>query len=97
MGGEEQNGDNLIQINDTDIATVFALEAVALVDHFDFRNANTAPKTTKAPTAVKGGNNTPNPKAQLNTAPLSLYNNDSWATRYFNPNDLHCTDRLLFG
>jgi len=38
-GGEEQNGDNLIAIHDTDIATVFAIEAIALVDHFNFRNA----------------------------------------------------------
>jgi hypothetical protein len=97
LGGEEQNGDNLIQINDADIATVFALEAVALVDHFDFRNANTAPKTATAPTAAKGGDNTPDPTAPLDTAPLNLYNNDSWATRYFNPNDLHCIDRVLFG
>ncbi|MBB6126482.1 phospholipase D-like domain-containing protein [Mucilaginibacter lappiensis] len=97
LGGEEENGDNLIQINDTDIATVFALEAIALVDHFDFRNANIAPKTPNAPTAVKGGDNTPDPKAQLDIAPLNLYNNDSWAIRYFNPNDLHCIDRVLFG
>ena len=39
LGGEEQNGDNLISISDTDIATVFAIEAIALVDHFDFRDA----------------------------------------------------------
>ena len=37
-GGEEQNGDNLIAIYDTDIATVFAIEAIGLVDHFNFRN-----------------------------------------------------------
>ncbi|MDB5227824.1 MAG: hypothetical protein JWN78_2017 [Bacteroidota bacterium] len=38
--GEQQNGDNLLEIHDTDIATVFALEGMALVDHFHFRNAN---------------------------------------------------------
>jgi len=37
-GGEEQNGDNLVAIYDTDIATVFAIEAIGLVDHFNFRN-----------------------------------------------------------
>ncbi|MDB5123536.1 MAG: hypothetical protein JWP94_1665 [Mucilaginibacter sp.] len=97
LGGEEQNGDNLIQINDTDIATVFALEAVALVDHFDFRNANMAPKAASAPGAVKGSDNTPAMAATIDTAPLTLYNNDSWAVRYFDPNDLHCMDRVLFG
>jgi hypothetical protein len=39
LGGEEENGDNLIRIDDPDIATVFAIEAVGLVDHFDFRDS----------------------------------------------------------
>jgi PLD-like domain len=38
LGGEQENGDNLIAIYDADIATVFTIEAVALVDHFHFRN-----------------------------------------------------------
>lgn len=37
-GGEAANGDNLLAIYDQDIATVFAIEALALVDHFHFRN-----------------------------------------------------------
>jgi phosphatidylserine/phosphatidylglycerophosphate/cardiolipin synthase-like enzyme len=97
LGGEEQNGDNLIQINDTDIATVFALEAMALVDHFDFRNANMAPKVNVAKTAVKGADNTLAADTLIDHAVLNLYNNDSWALRYFNPADLHFTDRELFG
>lgn len=39
LGGEEANGDNLIRIDDSSVATVFAIEAVSLVDHFDFRDA----------------------------------------------------------
>lgn len=47
--GEQDNGDNLLEIHDQDIATVFALEGLALVDHFHFRNANQQKsKTTKA-------------------------------------------------
>ena len=38
QGGEDENGDNLIEIKDQDIATVFAIEAFALVDHFLFRD-----------------------------------------------------------
>ncbi|HXB96299.1 MAG TPA: phospholipase D-like domain-containing protein [Puia sp.] len=54
LGGEENNGDNLIHIRDTDIATVFAIEALGLVDHFDFRDSHgagaaAAPKAPKAP------------------------------------------------
>jgi hypothetical protein len=41
LGGEQQNGDNLLAIHDGDVATVFALEALALVDHF-----NTLPRPT---------------------------------------------------
>ena len=43
LGGEENNGDNLLCIKDTDIATVFAIEAVRLVDHFEFRAKKTDP------------------------------------------------------
>jgi hypothetical protein len=35
-GGEQQNGDNLLQIHDADVATVFAIEALLLVDHYNF-------------------------------------------------------------
>lgn len=38
LGGEQANGDNLLGIYDGDLATVFAIEAIALVDHFHFRN-----------------------------------------------------------
>lgn len=37
-GGEAANGDNLIAVYDEDLVTVFTIEAVALVDHFHFRN-----------------------------------------------------------
>jgi hypothetical protein len=77
-GGEEQNGDNLIEIHDQDIATVFAIEALALVDHFLFRDTFTS----------KGQNSKPKP--------LILQTNDSWAAKFFNTNDLHAEERLLF-
>ncbi|MEO6674723.1 MAG: phospholipase D-like domain-containing protein, partial [Ginsengibacter sp.] len=37
LGGEQENGDNLIEIRDPEIATVFAIEALRLVDHYHFR------------------------------------------------------------
>lgn len=59
LGGEQANGDNLIRIDDTGIATVFAIEAMALVDHFDFRDAMakgaTVGVTAAAATAVGKG------------------------------------------
>jgi phosphatidylserine/phosphatidylglycerophosphate/cardiolipin synthase-like enzyme len=41
LGGEENNGDNLLCIKDNDITTVFAIEAVRLIDHFEFRAKKT--------------------------------------------------------
>jgi hypothetical protein len=37
---EQKNGDNLIVIHDEDIVTAFGLEALALIDHFHFRNVH---------------------------------------------------------
>jgi PLD-like domain len=38
-GGEENNGDNLLAIYDRDVAGAFAIEAIRLVDHYQFRAA----------------------------------------------------------
>src|SRR5262249_49423795 len=46
-GGESQNGDNLLAISDPAVASVFAAEAVRLVDHYYFRAA------VKSATSVK--------------------------------------------
>ncbi|MDR3636038.1 MAG: phospholipase D-like domain-containing protein [Isosphaeraceae bacterium] len=93
LGGEESNGDNLIAIHDGDVATVFAIEALALVDHFEFldRSATTKPKAPKrAPKFAS--------KQQLAvSAGWFLSTTDQWAAPYFNPGDLHCVDRELFG
>jgi len=35
---EQRNGDNLLEIRDRDIVTVFAIEAFRLTDHFQWRN-----------------------------------------------------------
>ncbi|HEV7644323.1 MAG TPA: hypothetical protein VGO50_10310 [Pyrinomonadaceae bacterium] len=37
-GGEKDNGDNLICIKDEDVATAFAIEALRLTDHYNFRS-----------------------------------------------------------
>jgi len=38
LGGEKANGDNLICIKDQDVATAFAIEAMRLTDHYNFRS-----------------------------------------------------------
>lgn len=90
-GGEESNGDNLLAIRDGDIATVFAIEALLLVDHFDFLDRSSAKgKNAKSKT----------PKASKQQAAVAagwfLSTDDKWADKYFDPKDLHCVDRQLF-
>jgi phosphatidylserine/phosphatidylglycerophosphate/cardiolipin synthase-like enzyme len=40
---EQKNGDNLLEIRDRDAVTVFAIEAIRLVDHFAFRDRKQNP------------------------------------------------------
>lgn len=37
VGGEKANGDNLVCVKDTEIATIFAIQALAIIDHYHFR------------------------------------------------------------
>lgn len=46
---ETQNGDNLIEIRDKDAATVFAIEAIRLVDHFHFRSKENQASASSEP------------------------------------------------
>ena len=90
LGGEEENGDNLLAIHDGDVATVFAIEALTLVDHFDFldRSAKGKGAKKKPPPALK--------TAAAVAAGWFLSTDDKWAEKYFDPKDLHSVDRLLF-
>jgi hypothetical protein len=55
LGGEQLNGDNLLEIRDPEVATAFAIEALALVDHFQFldRSARGPKPKAKPPPASK--------------------------------------------
>jgi hypothetical protein len=92
LGGEEENGDNLLAIRDRDVATAFAIEALGLVDHFDFldRVSSKTPKKTKKLTTAS--------KVQAAaSAGWFLSITDKWVDPYFDPMDLKCMDRKLFG
>ena len=56
LGGEEANGDNLLELDGPDIASLYAVEAVRQVDHYQFRVAMDS-ATTAAPLVLKGPNN----------------------------------------
>jgi phosphatidylserine/phosphatidylglycerophosphate/cardiolipin synthase-like enzyme len=52
-GGEEENGDNLIELRGPDVASLYAVEAVRQIDHFHFRAAM-KDATTADPLVLKG-------------------------------------------
>jgi hypothetical protein len=61
-GGEGANGDNLLEIHDADVVTAFAIEALLLVDHYNFLDRYATPKkltATKAPAKGSATNKTP--------------------------------------
>jgi hypothetical protein len=70
-GGEQANGDNLLEIHDEDVATVFAIEALLLVDHYNFldrfskaqQSRGVAKSTRKGKAKAKPNRNTSTRKA----------------------------------
>jgi hypothetical protein len=86
LGGEQLNGDNLLAIRDPDIATAFAIEAVSLVDHFQFLDRFSKPQAP-APVSLR---------ETAKEAGAFLATDDSWTSKYFDPKDLHFLDRQLF-
>jgi hypothetical protein len=86
LAGEKVNGDNLLEIHDADLAMVFAIEALELVDHFEFLDRQ-AEETGAAPTDAV-------PAAEPPAWHLGV--TDFWAKKYFDPADLHFVDRRLW-
>jgi phosphatidylserine/phosphatidylglycerophosphate/cardiolipin synthase-like enzyme len=80
-GGEVANGDNLAMIQDQGIANMYAIEAVALFDHFHFRKVAAA-ATSNAPLSLwyPGKAGAPNP----------------WWRASYDPTQIQMRDRCLF-
>lgn len=94
-GGEESNGDNLLAVHDGDVATVFAIEALLLVDHFDFLDRMPKAKTGKTKGPIK---KVPQSKQQAAASGgWFLSTDDKWTAKYFDSKDLYSVDRQLFG
>lgn len=97
-GGEAANGDNLLAFHDKDIATAFAIEAVGLVDHFNFLDR--CSKGASGKSRAKGAAEKKKPASKADAAKAvgwHLPENDGWTKSYFDPKDIHCADRILFG
>jgi hypothetical protein len=54
-GGEMQNGDNLLAIQDQGVVTAYAVEAIRLIDHYHFRAVMSA-ATSANPLTLSQGN-----------------------------------------
>ena len=82
-------------MHDADIAECFAIEALGLVDHFDFLDKYAAKaKRTKTANVQKAP---PTSKAHAPAdAGCFLNTNDLWTTSYFDPSGLHSMDRELW-
>jgi len=92
FGPEQSNGDNLLEIRDPDAVTVFAVEALRLVDHFHWRNVQAQAQKNKMKTKTKAG--------KQNAGKLFLHDSSEakWVEKYFDKKDLRCKQReLLIG
>ena len=104
LGGEMDNGDNLLAMQDDNIATAFVIEALLLVDHFNFLDHMAVKKGTGSvavPDAIDARpRTTVTPVANKRDAAIGagwfLDTDDHWVAKYFDPNDLRCHDRELF-
>jgi hypothetical protein len=95
LGGEEKNGDNLLEIHDPEVVTAFAIEALALVDHFQFLNRASGGSAAKRSSRTSPPD--PSRTRAAEAAGWFLSTSDRWAAKYFDPDDLHHVDRRLFG
>ena len=80
-GGETANGDSLAMIEDAEIAGMYAIEAVAMFDHYHFRKA--MQQATKPQPLTLWYPGKPN-------APLP------WWKAYYDPTKIQLRDRCLF-
>ncbi len=82
LGGETDNGDNLICIKDSDVATAFTIEAIRLTDHYNFRSLQDRKE--------------PNRAAGKPASAIKLDKSGNWFNRFYDPNDIRCIERKLF-
>ncbi|MFA6264564.1 MAG: phospholipase D-like domain-containing protein [Pseudolabrys sp.] len=93
--GEQMNGDNLLAVYDDDVVTAFAIEALLLVDHFNFLDSTAkGPKAKGTKTQAKAMVAVTQQAADQ--AGWFLKPGDKWVGKFYNPNDLHAVDRQLF-
>lgn len=86
--GENKNGDHLIMVQDRKIATAYAIEAIRVFDHLQFRN-----RMQEADAKKKAGKK---PKRMTLRKPVAIDGGKSWFARYYEADSQASRDRLLF-
>ena len=81
-GGENQNGDNLVMIEDAAVANMYAIEAIAVFDHFHFRKAMQQVTTAQPPLTLWYPGKPSAPTA--------------WWKAYYDLKQIQMRDRYLF-
>jgi hypothetical protein len=81
VSGEVHNGDNLICIEDPRVATSYAIEAIRIFDHLEFR------------TKMKGADE---PKSLTLAKPTSMSGEPAWFERFYVAESQSERDRKLF-
>ena len=91
--GEAGNGDSLIEIDDRKVATAYAIEAVRVFDHLQFRNKMRAAFGANAQRLAKAQA----PKPITLQKPTAISGADeTWFDRFYRPDTQALRDRLLF-
>jgi hypothetical protein len=81
LGGESNNGDNLICIKNSEVATAFAIEAFRLTDHYNLQSLQDDKKKNK-----KKGE-----KQKI----VKLDDTGKWVERFYNKNDIRYVERNI--
>lgn len=90
-GGEGRNGDNLLEIRDRDIATVFAIEALQLVDHFQFLDRMKAKSKKDSLGEIPASKD-----AAAKALEWYLSDDDAWTQPYYAAGSTRAAERVFF-
>ncbi|SIR41879.1 PLD-like domain-containing protein [Rhizobium sp. RU35A] len=89
--GEKQNGDHLIMIEDRKIATAYAIEAIRVFDHLQFRN-----RMYDADHAGSAGHGSRPPETLSLRKPTAISGKPAWFEKSYVSGSQAERDRLLF-
>jgi phosphatidylserine/phosphatidylglycerophosphate/cardiolipin synthase-like enzyme len=82
VGGEGKNGDNLVMIEDPRVATSYAIEAIRVFDHLEFRSKMQDAPENQDPLTLK--------------KPTSISHKPAWFKKFYGDDSRLACDRMLF-